>query len=228
MHRPRLARMMVAAATVLGLMTLTSCRDAQKTGHSPISTPVTLTDVCDHSLRAETTSAQQLMGTTQLVLGPPNYQASLVQMIRWLRADTPLHAATAKSRPLCTVGPKGSTAWLTITFEWQPFDGILPKIGSTAYSTEYQGIGYAASSRDDNALIDFSCRVPQVGNGDGRGLYLSALAETEGLDALPRGEKREAQLRVLHAAAVKVAAAMKCVTNLPTTLRTLTPLPPAR
>lgn len=219
-----------ALSGVCGVLALTSCGGGtHKEEASPTPGPlIAVADACDSALRSEATAAQKLLGTSQVALGPAKYQASLQQMTKLLRADTPLDAAAAKTRSLCAVRPKGSQSWLSITFQWEPFGGAPPKSGSTTYSTEYQGIGYAASSRDDDVLIDFSCRIPNAGQNDGHNLYVRAAADTEGLNALPRPRKREAQLRVLHAAAVSVATALKCSTNLPSKLGTLKPQPLAK
>jgi hypothetical protein len=149
-------------------------------------------------------------------------------MTKLLRADTPLNAAAAKTRSLCAVQPKNSKAWLSITFQWEPFGSVPADSGSTTNSTEYNDIGYAASSQDDQVLIDFSCRIPNAGENDGHNLYIKAMAFTEGLNSLPQKQKREAQLRVLHAASVSVATALHCTTNLPSKLGSLKPQPLAK
>lgn len=224
-RRSRSTRAAVVGA--FGVLALTSCSGStQKAAASPTPSPlVAIRDVCDGALRTEATTAQQLVGTSQVALGPARSQASLQQMTKLLRADTALDGAGAKTRSLCAVRPANSKAWLSMTFQWEPFSGVPPESGSTTYSTEYKGIGYAASSRDDDVLIDFSCRIPNAGENDGHNLYIKAAADTEGLNTLVSLQKREAQLRVLQAASVSVATALNCSTNLPNTLGTLQPLP---
>jgi hypothetical protein len=161
-----------------------------------------------------------------VALGPARYQQSAAQLAKLLMTDTALDAAGAVERSLCAVQPKNSAAWLKISFQWEPFGGVPPDYGSTPDSDEYNDIGYGASSRDDDVLIGFSCRVPNAGEDDGHGLYIKATADTEGLNALATKQKRDAQLRVLHAASVSVATALHCSTNLPTKLGMLKPLPP--
>jgi hypothetical protein len=214
-------------AGVFGVLVLTSCSGGtHKAVTSPTPGPlIAISDACDGVLGTESTASKQLLGAPQVAAGPARYQVSLDQMAKLLKADTPLNAAAAKARSLCAVQPKNSKAWLSITFQWQPFGGVPPRSESTTYSTEFKGIGYAASSRDDNVLIDFSCRIPNAGENDGHSLYINARADTGGLSALPLKQKREAQLRVLHAASVSVATALHCSTNLPTKLGALKPLP---
>ncbi len=217
-------------AAIVAVATMTSCGSSVPHAGAPqtVMAPISVTDTCDGTLRKDATAAESLLGETHVNLGPSAYQVSIPRLRQWLRADTSLDAAGAKTRTLCAVQPENSHASLSISFEWEPFSGVPRGSGSTTYSSEYADIGYAASSRDDDALIIFSCRFPNGGENDGRNLYLRAIATTEGLNALPRAQKREAQVRVLHAAAVSVAAAMKCDTNLPEKLGMLTPLPSAR
>lgn len=185
-------------------------------------------DLCDGVLSGATETVQKLFGRSQTIAKSEERHTSLDQITSLLTTDTAQNAAAAEARTLCAIHPRDISAWFSLTFQWEPFSGVPPTRTSSDESTQFTGIGYTAYSQDEQALIDFSCQFPSVGQNDSHGLYMKALAETEGLDALPRAEKREAQLRVLHAAAVKVAAAMKCVTNLPSKLGTLTPLPPAR
>jgi hypothetical protein len=180
---------------------------------------------CDSTLRAEAATAQKLLGAPQVAVGPASYQATIGQVIKLLAFDIPQGGGLATVRHLCAVQPKNSKGWLSIAFRWEPFHDVPPLTSSTAASSEYKKIGYGASSRDDDALIDFSCRVPSPDKYDGRGMYILATADTEGLDSLGQKAKREAQLRVLHAASVSVATALHCSTNLPTTLGALKPLP---
>lgn len=216
--------------STIGLLTLASCGDdSRSTAHdSTHPSLVNVASVCGGAFRDQPDLLEELFSTSKVIVAPRNYQSAIEQAATSLQADVPGSGPTF-THILCALRPTQSSALFSITFAWGLYhDAPLPST-STDESSEYSGIGYEASSRDNDVLIDFSCVMQNAPTtADGRGMYIKATAETEGLDALPRAEKREAQLRVLHAAAVKVAAAMKCVTNLPTTLRTLTPLPPAR
>lgn len=88
-------------------------------------------------------------------------------------------------------------------------------------------VAFGASSTDSEATINFSCLTHDGKTTHGRGLYIFAKIATPGLDAAADGEKRVAQVRVLHAAAVRVADAMRCETNLPRQLGELKALPMA-
>ena len=223
----RAPSMRSAAAGVLAALALTSCGGSDHKA-APSPTPSHLIGVraaCDTTLRTEAATTQKLLGSPQVAIGPVGYQATVEQVAKLLTFDIPEGGGLAKARHLCAVQPKSSRGWLSITFRWEPFHSVPPLTTSTEDSSEYKGIGYAASSRDDDALIDFSCRVPSPDKQDGRGMYILATADTKGLDALGQKAKREAQLRVLHAASISVATALRCSTNLPTTLGALKPLP---
>lgn len=215
-----------ATATFLGIIMLTACSSTtQKSAPAPTSSRVVdIREACNGALRAGTKAAQEVLGASRVVPGPAQYQAAITTVASRLRADIPEGGGLATVRHLCAVQPSNSTAWLRISFRWEPYHAVPPLTTSSIYSTEYR-IGYAASSRDNDALIDFTCRVPNADRHDGRGMYILAAADTQGLNSLAPKQKREAQLRVLHAASVSVAAALHCSTNLPTKLGALTPLP---
>ena len=219
----------LVVATALAVLTLTSCGGGAKKAE-PTPAPSRLVDVaatCGGAFRTEAATATKLLGASQVTPGPANYQSTVEHAATALGADVPGDGGATFSHRLCAVHPKGSTAWLSITFMWGQYNDAPATTQSSSGSSEYNGIGYQASSRDDDALIDFSCVIRSAKRGvyDGRGYYIKATADTEGLDALGQKAKREAQLRVLHAASFSVATALHCSTNLPTTLGALKPLP---
>jgi hypothetical protein len=219
-----------AVAAALAVLALTSCGDdAHKAAPSPTpSHLVSVADSCGGAFRTEATTAAKLLGASQVTIGAAGFRPTLEQAAISLKAAVPGGGGgSTNPHTLCAVHPKGSTVWFDITFTWGQNNGASPTTESTPDSSEYNGIGYQASSQDDEVLIDFSCvmRSATSGVADGRGMYIKATADTDGLNALPSAQKREAQVRVLHAASVSVATAMGCSTNLPKTLGRLTPLP---
>lgn len=219
-----------AAAAVLVLLTLTSCDSGSHKASPSPTTPshfIAVASSCGGTLSTAASSAAKLLGASQVSVGPAKYQATLKQEATALAGDLLSSGGAMFNHPLCAIRPKGSTIWFSISFKWDEYHAVPPLTTSTPDSSEYPNIGYGASSRDGNALLDFSCvlKSKHPGVADGRGMYIEATALTDKLNALPSAQKREAQVRVLHAASLSVATAMGCSTNLPRTLGPLTPLP---
>jgi hypothetical protein len=220
-----------ATAAVLTILTLSSCGGgSHKTSPTPIpSHLVAVASTCGGTLRPVASTAARLLGASHVSVGPAKDQATLEQEATALAADLPNSGGATYGHPLCYIMTMatGKAIGFSISFKWNQYVDTAPLTTSTTFSSEYSGIGYGASSRDDDAYIDFSCILKSAhrGVGDGRGMFIDATALTDRLDALPRAQKREAQIRVLHAAATGVATAMGCSTNLPRTLGRLTPLP---
>jgi hypothetical protein len=219
-----------AAMAVLVLLTLTSCGGGSHKASPHPTAPshlIAVASSCGGTLRTAASSAAKLLGASQVSVGPARYQATLKQEAVALVADVPGSGGATFNHPLCAIRPKGNTIWFSISFKWDEYHAVPPLTTSTPESSEYPKVGYGASSRDGDALLDFSCVLKSAhpGVADGRGMYIEATALTDKLNALPSAQKREAQVRVLHAASVSVATAMGCSTNLPKTLGRLTPLP---
>jgi hypothetical protein len=173
-------------------------------------------------------TAAKLLGASHVSVGPAKDQATLKEEATALAGDVLNSGGATYGHPLCYIMTMatGKAIGFSISFKWNEYVDTAPLTASTPDSTEYP-FGYEASSRDDSAILEFSCilKSEHSGVGDGRGMFIDATALTDRLDALPSAQKREAQIRVLHAASIGVATAMGCSTNLPKTLGRLTPLP---
>jgi hypothetical protein len=115
---------------------------------------------------------------------------------------------------------------MRIDFEARGYNPLTEPLLSTTQILAYD-IAYGASSTDSEATINYSCLTRSGKTTHGRGLYIFAKVATPGLDAAGDRVKREAQVRVVFAAARRVADAMKCETNLPRQLGELKALPMA-
>ncbi|PVE12074.1 hypothetical protein Y717_06580 [Streptomyces scopuliridis RB72] len=217
-----------AAGTAVGCSGDPDGSDSTREPTGAASSPLISMDaVCDGSLREEAAAAlQQISGTDKFQPGPDTSQ-SMKQLVGVLVADLK-ESSRKPERMLCSVSPQGSdpsARALWITFQW--YKDTPPTGGKRTHST-YNTTRFAigdAASYDDGASLFFSC--PSASGQDSQGLGLIATAGTTGLDAEPRAQKREAQVRILHSASVALAKELGCFkqSGLPETLGELTPLP---
>lgn len=221
----------VALWTVVVAGMTVGCSAVDDSGPEPTKTassaPISLTAVCDGSLRGEGGAAlKQISGADAFQPGPDTNQ-SMTELAASLVTDLK-KSGRKPERMLCSVSPQGgnpSAQALWISFQWYK---DTPPIGGkrthSTYNTTRFAIGDAASY-DDGASLFFSC--PSASGQDSQGLGLIATAGTTGLDAEPRAQKREAQVRILHSASVALAKELGCFkqSGLPETLGELTPLP---
>ncbi|WP_433892352.1 hypothetical protein [Streptomyces sp. CA-111067] len=129
-------------------------------------------------------------------------------------------------RSLCDLGPAEREGALRITFEARGFHAMTGPLLSAPYLLAYK-VAWGAKSTDSEATINYSCLTRSGKTTHGRGLYIFAKVATPGLDAAGDQVKREAQVRVVFAAARRVADRMGCETNLPRRLGELKALPMA-
>ncbi|MFE2495958.1 hypothetical protein ACFXKS_10245 [Streptomyces scopuliridis] len=208
------------------------CSAVDDSGPEPTETassaPISLTAVCDGSLRGEGGVAlKQISGADAFQPGPDTNQ-SMKKLAASLVTDLE-KSGRKPERMLCSVSPQGgnpSTQVLWITFQWYK---DTPPVGGKRTHSTYDNTRYGnpgrASAYDDSASLFFSC--PTASGQDSQGLGFIAWASTVGLDAVARYQKHDAQVRILHAASVALAKQLGCFkqSGLPETLGELTPLP---
>jgi hypothetical protein len=214
---------------LIGLICLSGCRSEAQRSEPSSTTDVTLADaqaICDGVLSGQAAAALHVIsGTRRWNLGATSPQATVEGLANGLGADLWSNSSIA-THTLCAAERLGKPGMLQISFEVRGYHALSEPPKSWPDMTAYD-IAWGASSTDSEATIDYSCLTRSGKTTHGRGLYIFAKVATPGLDAAGDRAKREAQVRVVFAAARRVADAMKCETNLPRQLGELKALPMA-
>lgn len=217
----------VAVLVALGASLMVGCSSKKAAPAASANPPFSLQSACGHSFDAQGIAAlRKITGKKQLYPALAAEERTVKQVASALRADLD-DTSDQKQLDLCLLGVVGGlvSSGLEITFQWWHRNPHDKSAGSEPDQTEYD-LAYGASSFDNTSYLSFTCPLPGALASTSRAFYITAEAETFGLDAVGRTEKREAAVRLLYSPALKVAAALGCQgSDLPPTLGTLKPLP---